>query len=350
MAGEITNTDLLEAANQVIKAINDNVLSCSTTTYASGSCSGTEPPSDAATEGGDPPEGWEDTGETPGQPAYQDRKCSIANALHDTWRQYISLWIVYDVDDYSGGMLIALMTLLGAVTGELALPVIGLVAGIVVGFVAGLGLVIVGGGFDLGDMLTIMDANKNDLVCALYNAGDTEQGIEDYIDVLETGGASAGDILLFRALVVVDFVNYLFFKKDPAVEAAMAGYSGTIDCDGCGICPYWIYLYGSGTYPIPYDTELVVSSEDMGGNQHRISMRVPDPECSCVDFGIEIHSHTSDGDWPGGIMTECPVVTIWRYNVEGYENLVGEYCGWNFHLYSTVAFTVNVTISETCPP
>lgn len=266
MAGDEESVDLMEGVNQVVTAINDLILQ--TTPAASGCCAiggGTYPPSDNGTEGDPPPENWEDLDDAPGSPAYQSRKCKMANYIHEQFEDYIDQLRIYDVDAYAGGMTVTLITLLGGVAGQAIFPLVGAVAGATIGFLVGLALVIIDGGFDLPDLITIMAANEDELVCALYNTTSSSDGIEAYIDILETGGASAADILFIRAIVAIDFLNYLFFKRDPAVEAALGEYTGPVTCDpGCDPCDAAHFAWGSG------NLEGGTISSEWDGSAHTI--------------------------------------------------------------------------------
>lgn len=196
-----------------------------------GTGGGTEPPSQPGTEGGTPPPGWE----PPPTPVY-DRKCRIANAIHDNYVEWITLMEAYHVDTYTSALLIPLITLLGALAGEITtpVPIVDGVIGAVVGFLSGVAIAIVEGGFDLSNLIPIMNNKKEDLVCALYNSTDVESGRTAYIQVLLDNGADITDVGLLGAAMVVDALNHLYFMKDQRVEAALDGYTGTVDCGVCG--------------------------------------------------------------------------------------------------------------------
>lgn len=349
MAGQEDSIDLMAAVNQVVTAINDLVLQ--TTPAASGCCGvggGTYPPSSSGTEGEAPPENWDDLDDEPGSPEYQDRKCAMANYIHAQLESYIDQLRIYDVDAYAGGMTVTLITLLGGIAGQAIFPLVGAVAGATIGFLVGLAMVIISGGFDLPDLLAIMAANEDELVCALYATTNSDDGIEDYIDILVANGASAADILFVRAVLVVDFLNYLMFQRDPAVEAVISGYTGPVDCDTCPeVCPYWTYFWGSGTEPIPFDEEVVISSEwDGGSGRHRVQIAL-NAACTCEDFEIIVSATTGGiGGVPMGDIGPCVGEDDWSYLVEGYGGLIGSWCGRNVHVGGTGAFTITVEILE----
>lgn len=236
MAGSTTNTDILAGVNQLIQAINDLVLVSNCTPAVSVTCScgtdGSDPPSDPGTEGGAPPDGWEDTDDPPGSPEYNDRKCKIANMLHEQYRGYMQEWSNNGVDIITAAGIVAAITLIA----ELAtpFPLIDGVIGAVLGITTALAIILLNESVDLDNLINLMDANQTDLVCALYNSSGSQVAQDDYIDILETAGAQTGTIILLRAALAIDALNYLFFKKDEAIEASLANYTPPIDCGSCG--------------------------------------------------------------------------------------------------------------------
>lgn len=260
MAGQTDNTNILAGANQLIQAVNDlvtavtgQVITCSPDVNISNSCtpvinvscgsnSGTEIPSDPGTEGDTPPAGWDDpTGE------YDERKCKIANMIFDQYYEWMSLWEQYDVDTYVGNTIPILSSLLVALTGGLEL-IVSILPGIK--YISDLVFEIVTGSFDLADLLGVMDQNKEELICALYNSTDAESAKDDFIQICLDNGASSGEIALLEAAIAIDALNYLYFSKitgeyGPSVEAALDGYVTTVECGGCGDdCPEYAVFSG----------------------------------------------------------------------------------------------------------
>lgn len=265
MAGVEDNTNILEGMNQVIKAVNDLVLSSSTTLNCGG-C-GTEPPSDPGEEGEAPPPGWQDLDDAPGTPDYQERKCKVANLIHENYTDWMTLWKAYSVDTYTAGSVTVLITLLGTLLGLLALPMLGLIAGAVIGFYAGLALVIIAGGFDLDNLLILLGTEEEDLVCALYNSNDAQTGKDNYIQTLSDAGASAGTLALLEAAIAINAMNLLYFRKDgqDAVEAMLDGYSGPVDCDTACICLYDVDVVSGTLLGVVGDVFEFDSEEDWTG-------------------------------------------------------------------------------------
>lgn len=295
MAGAEDNTNILEGMNQVIKAVNDLVLT-STTTLNCGGC-GTDPPSEPGEEGEEPPPGWAETDDPPGEAGYQTRKCKVANLTHESMLEWMVLWQTYNVDDYVAGSLTVLVVLLGTLVGLLAFPVLGAVIGSILGFYGGLALIIIAGGFDLDALVSLMGANEEDLVCALYVSTDAGSAKADYISVLQTAGASAGDIALLEAAIAIDAMNLLFFKKEVgqgAIEAALDGYTGPVDCGDCAPCLELYTVFG--TYTGTYPTYSQIDSEN-DGTCERVTFYINwNGLASC---GLEAQMAASGGP-PGG--------------------------------------------------
>jgi hypothetical protein len=321
MPGLTDNTDILTGVNQLIQAINDLVISssCNCAPAVSFSCScgtggGSEGPSAGGTEGGAPPTGWEDVpGALPGSGPYNIRKCNVANATFDNIKLWIEQWKIYNVDTYSAALIIPLTSLIGFLAGELATPVplIDGIAGLIVGFLIGIAIAVVGGGFDLDNILSIMDTYHQELVCALFEATSTQQAQDDFITVLQENGASAGDILLLRAVLTVDLLNFLFFTRDPIIETALSeDYNPPLPCNCLG-CNWSLGQNGtlvSGSLAAG-TAGFTIATEDAGSGYHSFYLVYCPTECSEISHSVTVGSFTSgvdtfynyircsDGDW-----------------------------------------------------
>lgn len=225
---ELPIADITEAVNGL-----ELVANCAPDVNCGSGEGGTQPPSEPGTEGGTPPTGWEEP------PEVTDRKCKVANAIHENYVQWIERWDFYGVDNFSVITYTALFTLLGICVGEISTPVplIDGLGGAVVGFFSGCALAILGGGFDLEQLLSAMDTYEQDLVCALYNATSATEAQEAYWQVLRDNGVTTGNIALLQAAMIVDIMNTLFFTPEGAkgaeIEAALENYTGGVDCDEC---------------------------------------------------------------------------------------------------------------------
>lgn len=246
----------LEALNELIGALQDQTtaiqnLVLSTTVKPTinvdcGGCGcggGTDPPSEPGTEGGDPPPGFEEPtdemGEPapPGSPFYQTRKCKIANFIVDDLFLLLEKLDEGNVINYisisSGAFIAALSIIVGGVlTGPL-----GIIVG-VLGVMASVAITFLTYEIDLPVFATLIDDNREDLVCSIYTASDATAAKDAMRTVLEDAEASTGMLALFDVIIIFKTLNYLFFQsqEDEALEAALETYEGPVDCGACG-CP-----------------------------------------------------------------------------------------------------------------
>jgi len=212
-----------------------------------GCCTGgTEPPSDPGDQGGDAPDGWSDPTDletdepvTPGSTGYNDRKCAVANLIHNRTVAQVQAMKLAGIDDWAaflaGGLAGAGATYISALLSAAATPFTIPLA--VIGVLWGIILVLLENVLDLDNLLILMSQNEDDLVCSLYNSSEPITARDNYIEVLDNAGASAGNLLFIQAILLVDTLNALYFNPDDylaALKAAMVGYVGPVDCADCG--------------------------------------------------------------------------------------------------------------------
>lgn len=218
---------------------------------------GVTPPAGPGEEGGTPPEGYEQPSDpqnptgppiTPGTPAYDDRKCLVANLQHDNIKQFAQKAIDLGIEDVlNSGMPYVIMygilaTLILAALGELLTPVPildALVFGII-GLMSTIILAITGNDTNFTTMVAAMTAHEEDLVCALYSATTPEEARTDYLNVLHTqAGLNTGETVWLAIILTADYLNTLFF--DPisigGFAEELAGYTPSVDCGVCS--PVW---------------------------------------------------------------------------------------------------------------
>ena len=198
---------------------------------------GTEIPSESGTEFDTPPGYFQATDEAAGSGPYYSRKCKVANATHDSYREWLQGWIDQGIDSILEIQIATFGVLAGlALSAVLTpVPILDETAVVVVGFLAELGLayIAIASDVDLQGIINIMDAHRGELVCALFDADDATQAQDDYMDILTNNGASFGDETLMRAMMVYDVLNNLFFKSSEAIEAGLETYTPPDDCSGC---------------------------------------------------------------------------------------------------------------------
>jgi hypothetical protein len=243
MAGDINNDDILTALNQMVKALNDISLKSSGGSGGSTGCGcpgGTDPPTGPGSEGGEPPDGWDGTGLEGSE--YNTRKCKAANLTHEWVKEVVTRFTTGDVEGIAPGLGGTWALLIGFLTSLLAgLYFVWAVA--IIGWLSAMATVIINNTIGFGDLLTILGDNDEDLVCALYTATSSGEARANYIDVAETGGANAAQILFLQAVLSLDdILNTLFFDptdddRNSELSALIGGYAGGVDCSLCTICP-----------------------------------------------------------------------------------------------------------------
>jgi hypothetical protein len=206
-------------------------------------------------------------------------------------------------------------------------------------------------------LIALIDANEDDLICALYNATTSQDAKDDYIQVLDTAGASAGALLLLQAIFVIDTLNALFFssEENPDLESAIASYVPPIPCD-CG-CAGWTLLFGtlasgSLTDGLPFTIDSAFSSSG-GCSRHQAQIDIIGTTC------IYDVTHSA----PGITSKCCGVAPCWAYSYTdefGDEFLVDPYVAETrcmkhedghvgLAVRGTAAFTLNISYVEGCP-
>ncbi len=211
---------------------------------------GTQIPSEAGDENSLPPDGWDQpTDESgnpigPGDPDYSVRKCKVANYIQDQFRGYFAALDAYNVDGMSALSLAFLMAGLA----ELAtpFPLIDGFIGLVVGLLAALAVTIIKNSIDFGGLVTLMDNNREDLVCALYNSSSSSSALAAYQDVLTSAGATTAQITFVNAIYAAEALNYLYFGGRADVEQAIESYNPSFDCTVCEPATVDVVCYAEG--------------------------------------------------------------------------------------------------------
>ena len=164
----------------------------------------------------------------PTEQDYLDDKCHIANLMVQDYRQ---MWVDLDnldIDTLTAGVaslgigIVASVIAATFATGPIGLT-IGVVAGLVSLFV-GIPL------FDLSDIIATIDANKNDLVCALYSASDASEAKTDFEAILATGPLSFLETSAINLVGVNNFYNQLFTPQEGYESQTV---SAPVDCATC---------------------------------------------------------------------------------------------------------------------
>ena len=309
MAGQIDNSDILEAINQTVKAINDLTFSFNGPGSGSSGCGcildgGTgvidvpgqpDQTQDSPTED-PPPEGygsWED---------FFVYKCSAANWVVDNYIATLS-----NISTISGVTAVLTVALLVTLV-LLPITALGLLLALVgLGSLAALGSSLLA---SFGTIAADLEAQKEDIVCDLFNAQTSQAARASLIGYATDAVASLGfgslETGLFEdvvsALVTNEAINALF-TTNPEAEL----WVGDVDCAGCAAAVYWDYFFGDGPWPIPIDGSSFVVSSEFSTN-HKIGLRIPDNFCP-TNHTVEITANplpANDGWAPYVFSGTCP--------------------------------------------
>lgn len=266
---------LLTKLTEVVNALNNLSVTNSSAARANATCGcpgGTTPPTQGTfVEGDPPPEGWEAPEDEVGSTEYQNRKCAIANIMHQWVRSNIQQWGNDGIDDIIGAGAFGFAALSEYL---IATFLVGVVAGwivLVVGAIAAIATAIIYNSIDLSNLLTLLDTYEDDFVCALYASTSAAEAKANYLQVADDNGVTTGNYALLEAMFYIDdLLGQMFFNPtDPeraaALEAAIAGFSGGVDCAACA-CNEFVLLWGS------YNSETGVLSSQPEGSGHTLAI------------------------------------------------------------------------------
>jgi len=210
-------------------------------------------------EGEDPPPGFElpedESGPVgPGDPAYQSRKCKVANLIHAqnvaiVEKIVASGFLTFVAETYGELLTEVQLTVWTYLIGELATPW-PLIDGILAVAIAWTTNVFnqLLGDTDMAALLAALNDNEQDLVCAIYNSTNAIQATNDYLQVLQDNGVSIGNQEVVLAIMIPRLVNLAFFREaqQEEIENAITNFVGPIDCLVCGPCP--VFYGGSSNW------------------------------------------------------------------------------------------------------
>ncbi len=290
---------------------------------------GTYPPTDGIDEEDPPPAGFDDY-----DPGISDRKCKLANMYFDDLHQVTTLLEANGIDDIGALALGSMTALLGLLLGVIATGPVGWGLG-ALGAIAGVVSFFLLESVDLEDLLLILNAEQEDLVCSLYEATTPAGGLVAFKAVLAAGGANAAQLAYFDAVNMVVALETLFFKPDGSygddIESRLDGFVGTIDCVACsqvGGCPWEFEIIGgdpAGSGDLTKNgVERTLSSAFVAGdNNLRIQLDTvagwPGEDCggeTYVNARVEILSMTEPilwsrhWKWVGPVRTDLGGITI----------------------------------------
>ena len=182
----------------------------------------------------------------PDKAAYLDDKCIIANVMWEQFREVVRLLASHNVDSlFSGGVSLAVGIVATMLVATAATAGIALVVGVVSGIIA---LLSSQAAFSFSDMLASMDANKTDIVCALYNAPDADTAKTDFVAAIDDGTLSAIEQQVLSLMAVNQFFNQLFTIPANVLSITPAN---PIDCATACVTPCVLGFTGAGGFTNP---------------------------------------------------------------------------------------------------
>lgn len=219
--------------------------------------------------------------------AIANRKCKAANAIVAT---HTGVWDDldgYDVAQLGKLGLSALLTVVGAIIGSAIFPSVGTAIGAVAGLSISLAAQLLGLSLDLGTVVSVLTSERDNLVCALFEANDADTARGNFETVLtDEGSLSSIEIALVMSLFTNAALNILFFAFQDS-ESELTAYTPPFGCGTCAACflvQKWpnvkggggeITPLGAGTYELGAEDDVVFgwraslllnNTADEGGN------------------------------------------------------------------------------------
>lgn len=186
-----------------------------------------------------PPEDWEELG-FPSEEAYNGHRCGSAQYVIEAYTGTLRNWA--GLFGMTGGLTLAVISGLLLLT----VPPVGLIL-----IMAALGTLV---GINIGllaSLTNIAEAIEADseLLCDLYNAGDTEEAA----DIIRAAAAAAITGLgLVPAATFQQITDNLISNEALEAMFSPSGPTSEADCSGCeGSISPWVVVYGTATNSSP---------------------------------------------------------------------------------------------------
>jgi hypothetical protein len=274
---------------------------------------------------------------------YTQDKCNAAHAIVSSQIQTLRNFAYINFLGTAG--LIAVVG--AAVAGWILLPVFAIPAIIA----AAIGLV----GLQAG-LLALADAieeRRIEIVCILLKNNSTDAIISLIIPLLAgmiallpvAGPVAAALRLIVAILWNTDTINQLFTMQ--------AGFAGPADCSAC-IFPYVLH-WGETVDEMDFDVFFSVTSvADPTLHpllQHRVFLDYVNAPCKNNTIRVDSISGQygaapGGGNPNGGNISNCANVDVWRYNVQGYGGIVGNWTAERAVLFGYGPFSVTFKVTE----
>ena len=288
--GEITNATMLLALDQIIVAINNlsERLGACAENNGCGSCGGgcgnaggvgTNIPGLPTDSSDPPPTGWVN----PSVVAY-NRKCRVANAIHQNITEWIHYCDEHGVDNFANQLIPITLALFVALLSEwiveltVEVTLLELTIGEVAGYLLSQAIALLRGDVSCAEIYTILSDpdNQQDFICALYEPTGTESVISAYLQVCEDKGMSIANKDFVAIVFATDLAYYLFWQKEQFIEDQLAAYSPTTPCDDCDQPVWWNCIYG--TVFSATDTSIDIDAALADDSSYFVGLGIDDAE------------------------------------------------------------------------
>jgi hypothetical protein len=248
------------AGTIVVEAPNVTVRPNITVNCGCAGAGGSVAPQSPGEEGGTPPPG------TTAPDAIDERKCKAATILIQDLIAYTNgmsaLGLFNWTLDYS-----TLASILNGSMSQFNSGLLGIVAQ-VGGFLSAIQNLVFSGTFT-ADIPSVLSANQDAMVCALYNA----QNVTDAkSEALAASGLTGFDANWVDTILTTNALNMLFFASGES-ESIISAYAGTADCGGCGPDCEAEVIKGAGDFTIGADgtvTSTISSTTGYANTTHGI--------------------------------------------------------------------------------
>jgi hypothetical protein len=203
--------------------------------------------------GTEPPMGEVDISDTPIGPGeehetladYYTAKCNTANWIVDDLILLITDFQLRDIQDLAAGSVTIAWAMVGV---AIAASGVGALTGAVVGLLGAIVSLVLGPViFDLGDLVTVLNALRDDLKQALFCSNSNSDARSRFLAELEGEGLSLLEVE-FVSLFLNNNVLSVLFR--PTEESKL--YDGEYDCEDCPTSGLWM-ISPIGMFPTTWD-------------------------------------------------------------------------------------------------
>lgn len=188
------------------------------------------------TDGTTPPDGY-----TPPDGTVDNRKCKVSNMFADNLVVLIQDFNTHNVPGLAELGINISMTALGGILVGLKNTLVASAAERL-GWSEGVLNSMVIGDTDLPSLIADLQANRDDIVCAAYEATSTSEALTATKQILTDYGTTSANINVIDAILTTDYAIGLFVTRSAASEATIDAWPVTTDCAGCGGDQYPVHI------------------------------------------------------------------------------------------------------------